>query len=46
MTEPVPPPPSVLAVYGEWMTWCEREGVDPEVMTFEAWQEEVGDGTQ
>lgn len=31
----------VLSGFAEWQAWCEREGVDPEVMTFEAWIEEM-----
>jgi hypothetical protein len=48
VSEPVPSSPAVLAVYSEWINWCEREGVDPEVMTFEAWIEEMrrADATQ
>ena len=31
----------VLTGYSEWLVWCERECVDPEVMTFDNWLEEM-----
>jgi len=27
--------------FKEWLAWCEAEGTDPEVMTFEHWIDEM-----
>jgi len=32
---------TVLSGYTQWCEWCEAEGCDPEVMTFENWLEEM-----
>ena len=31
----------VLMDFKEWLAWCEAEGTDPEVMTFEHWLDEM-----
>lgn len=31
----------VLTGWSEWQNWCEREGVDPEVMTFDDWLDDM-----
>ena len=31
----------VMLAYKDWLEWCEAEGTDPEVMTFENWLDEM-----
>ena len=31
----------ILMDFKEWLAWCEAEGTDPEVMTFEHWIDEM-----